>query len=100
MRYATNRPDNTSSPIVARAIRTYARNRGVSMTAVAAVVGVSSAAFYERMKGAIDWRLAELEAIAALLGVSVPELLVDPISGGDLMAYLRQVPPAALVTTG
>ena len=80
MRTAANRRMPKRPEIVAAAIRTIAANRRVTMMAVADSAGCGHVGFYKRMRGDMDWRLAELEGVAEYLGTTVADLLVDPLA--------------------
>lgn len=66
---------NSSRPAVVTNIRVAALRAGVSQNDIAEMLGVSQPALSRRMTGDVDFRVAELVAIADYLGVTVDQLL-------------------------
>lgn len=75
---------------VAKAIRLYARDEGVTLGEIADAIAISEQSFYAKLKGSAPFGLEELNKIAAVLKVSARDLLADleirarePISPGE-----------------
>lgn len=63
---------------IGRAIKLYARLRGITMTEAFDRAGMHKQAFYSRARGETAWTTDDLEDWAIALGVSIPDLLRDP----------------------
>lgn len=59
----------------AQAVRSELRHRGISQAAIAPVIGVNQPAISARMRGRVPFSIADLERIAAHLGIDVRDLL-------------------------
>lgn len=66
---------NDLASTVNGSIRAEAARRGIRLVDVAEAAGFSSVALHRRLTGSVSWNLAELEAVADLLGVTVVDLI-------------------------
>jgi len=66
------------NPIASSAIRAELARRGLRQVDIAEKLGIDPAQVTKRMSGDIDWRLTELQTIAAMLGVPVSTLVDAP----------------------
>jgi transcriptional regulator with XRE-family HTH domain len=66
------------NPIASSAIRAELARRGLKQVDVAEKLGIDPAQVGRRMNGDIDWRLSELQAVAAMLEVPVSALVDEP----------------------
>ena len=65
----------TIAQAVAAEIRALAARKRIKQSAVARAIGMSQQALSRRWTGDLPFDLYELEAVASVLGVSVPELI-------------------------
>lgn len=72
---ATDATTTTFARSVASEIRAHMARAGMTQNQLAIALGWSPAYLSRRLTGAVDLTLAELEAIADALGVTVTELL-------------------------
>lgn len=56
--------------------------KSISQETVAASLGISQESVSRRVRGVIEWRLSELPTLAAVLNVSVHDLMKDGPSAG------------------
>jgi transcriptional regulator with XRE-family HTH domain len=73
----------THSERVGRRVRAELYEHGTSANAMAAKIGMSQSAMSARISGVVDFRISELEAIAAELDVPITQLL-PPVTDPDL----------------
>lgn len=66
-----------TAAVTASRIREHMRRAGLNQGDIATALGKSQPQVSQRMRGEVDWRLAELHAIATLLDVPVSELVAD-----------------------
>ena len=71
---------NTAS-VVASNIRAEAARRGFSQRALGRALGITQGQITRRWKGVINWQLDELDDVAALLGLTVTDLITPPRGG-------------------
>lgn len=62
---------------VAGNVRAELARRGLPQQKIAEQLGISSVQVSRRMRGEVDWRLSELEAVAELLGLRIGDLLPE-----------------------
>lgn len=79
-------PRNTGE-IISRTVRLLMADRQVNQTMLAVVLGITQTQVSARLRGRTPWHIADLEALAAYFGVSVPELVggnagINPGGGG------------------
>lgn len=60
---------------VAGNLRAELARRDLTQQEIADQLGISSVQVSRRMRGEVDWRLSELEAVAELLGLGLRDLL-------------------------
>ena len=65
------------SEVVAGNVRALAARAGLSQSALAREVGMSQFQAHKRWHGTTPWALDELDMVAAILGVSVQDLVTD-----------------------
>jgi transcriptional regulator with XRE-family HTH domain len=68
---------NATAASVAGEVRAAMARRRISQTALAEALGMSQAAISRRLTGTIPFDVAELSAIATILGVPLSALLAD-----------------------
>lgn len=66
------------NPIASSAIRAELARRGLRQVDIAEKLGIDPAQVTKRMNGDIDWRLAELQAIAAMFELPISALVDEP----------------------
>lgn len=67
--------DTTRATRSAERVRELARSRGASQQDLAAAIGLTQQAVSRRLNGQVEFRLNELQGIAALLEVPLEQLL-------------------------
>lgn len=67
-----------SAAAAAVAVREALRARGIHQQEIAPVLGLSQPAVSDRLRGRTPFTLADLDRLAAHLGVTVPQLLEPP----------------------
>lgn len=67
-----------SAAAASAAVREALRARGIRQSDAARVLGLSQPALSDRLRGRTPFTLADLDALAAHLGVTVAELLEPP----------------------
>lgn len=76
--------DSTSpntAKVVASNIRAEAARRGFSQRALGRALGITQSQVNRRWRGLIPWQLDELDSVAALLGLTVNDLITPPRGG-------------------
>ncbi|NMW64798.1 helix-turn-helix transcriptional regulator [Mobiluncus mulieris] len=71
----------STADIVASNIRAEAARQGYSQRALGRALGLSQGQITTRWKGVARWQLDELDDVAALLGLSVHDLITPPRGG-------------------
>jgi transcriptional regulator with XRE-family HTH domain len=59
-------------------LRAAMAGKGVRQSDLAALLGITQAQISARIRGTIEWRVSELQAVARHLGVPVTELIDEP----------------------
>lgn len=80
-----------TADIVASNIRAEASRLGFSQIELGRALGISQGQITRRWKGTSAWQLDELDAVAALLGLTVNDLITPPRGGvmrSDLLPRL------------
>lgn len=62
-------------PLVAHAVKVYAKRRRITIKKVLEDVGMSKPSFYERANGKTEMTLTDLDAFATALGIDTLELI-------------------------
>ena len=73
-------PSRNTANIVAGNIRAEASRLGLSQVELGRQLGMSQTSITTRWKGRRPWQLHELDAVAAVLGVTVADLVTEPDS--------------------
>ncbi len=85
------------SDVVAGNVRAEAARKGFSQTGLARALGQRQSTINPRWRGLFPWSVDELDAIAAILGISFEDLTKDPRSvgrtGGDTVRLKGLEPP-------
>lgn len=71
------------SEIAAANVRAESARRGLYGKDLAAILGLSPMAVYDRGRGRTPWALDELQVIARALDLEIAELLTDHSTGGS-----------------
>ncbi len=71
------------NPIASSAIRAELARRGVRQMDIAELLGLHPSQITSRINGDIDWRLSELQAMAAHLNVPISRLIDEPVTNTD-----------------
>ncbi len=66
---------------VSSAIRAELARADLQQKDLADALGVHPSQVSARLKGAIDWRLSELQTVAALLNIPLSRLVAEPVDG-------------------
>ena len=66
------------SELVSQEVRAWMARQGIKQAELAEALGITQQAVSHRLTGRTSWNLDDLEPVAALLGVSVSELLTSP----------------------
>lgn len=61
-------------------IRAEMARHGLTQTALADALGITQPGVSARLRGRIDWRLGELQAVAEVLGVPLDTLLTGVVA--------------------
>ena len=72
--------ERSTGDIVAGNIRAEAARMGFSQSALGRALGMSQNQITTRWRGVARWQLDELDAVAAILGVTVADLVTEPDS--------------------
>ena len=90
----------TTADVVAGNIRAEAARAGLSQVGLGRALMMSQVSITKRWRGVTPWQLAELDAVARVLGVTVAQLVTPPSmgaapadGGGGRVARLKGLEP-------